>query len=152
MTQTYGQLSSEKIAVENEECRKIVREVLNVGLTQRQQMFLIYLLSLELENISHVKDLTDVIKEIAAMNPIEMIEYYKVDKTDLSFFLAYGGKDQFNLDAQAESFLDRAREKNLDITVRYDPKGKHDTPTAIRILPELLEWLGGQMAEKAEGK
>ena len=65
MTQTYGQLSSEKIAVENEECRKIVREVLNIGLTQRQQMFLIYLLSLELENISHVKDLTDVIKEIA---------------------------------------------------------------------------------------
>jgi hypothetical protein len=63
--QTFGQLSSEKLAEENEECRKIVREVLNVGLTQRQQMFLIYLLSLELENISHVKDLTDVIKEIA---------------------------------------------------------------------------------------
>jgi len=63
--QTFGQLSSEKIAAENEECRKIVREVINIGLTQRQQMFLIYLLSLELENISHVKDLTDVIKEIA---------------------------------------------------------------------------------------
>jgi len=63
--QTFGQLSSEKLASENEECRKIVKEVLNVGLTQRQQMFLIYLLSLELENISHVKDLTDVIKEIA---------------------------------------------------------------------------------------
>ena len=94
----------------------------------------------------------DVIKEIAAMNPIEMIDYYKVDKADLSFFLAYGGKDQFNLDAQAESFLDRAREKNLDITVRYDPKGRHDTPTAIRFLPELLEWLGGQMSGKAEEK
>lgn len=63
--QTFGQLSSEKFAVENEECRKIVKEVLNVGLTQRQQMFLIYLFSLELENINHVKDLTDVIKEIA---------------------------------------------------------------------------------------
>lgn len=63
--QTFGQLSSEKFAVENEECRKIVKEVINIGLTQRQQMFLIYLLSLELENINHVKDLTDVIKEIA---------------------------------------------------------------------------------------
>lgn len=63
--QTFGQLSSEKIASENEECRKIVKEILNVGITQRQQMFLIYLLSLELENIQHVKDLTDVIKEIA---------------------------------------------------------------------------------------
>ena len=62
---TFGQLSSEKLASENEECRKIVREILNIGITQRQQMFLIYLLSLELENIQHVKDLTDVIKEIA---------------------------------------------------------------------------------------
>ena len=65
IVQTFGQFSSEKIASENEDCRKIVKEVLNIGLTQRQQMFLIYLLSLELENISHVKDLTDVIKEIA---------------------------------------------------------------------------------------
>jgi hypothetical protein len=63
--QTYGQLSSEKLAQENEDCRKIVREIHNIGITQRQQMFLIYLLSLELENINHVKDLTDVIKEIA---------------------------------------------------------------------------------------
>jgi hypothetical protein len=63
--QTFGKLSSEKLSEENEECRKIVKEILNVGITQRQQMFLIYLLSLELENISYVKDLTDVIKEIA---------------------------------------------------------------------------------------
>ena len=63
--QTYGQLNSEKLARENEDCRKIVKEVLNIGLTQRQHMFLIYLLSLELENIEHVQCLTDVIKEIA---------------------------------------------------------------------------------------
>ncbi len=44
---TYGLLSSEKIAKENEECRALVKEILNVGLTQRQQMFIIYLLSLE---------------------------------------------------------------------------------------------------------
>lgn len=63
--QTFGQLNSEKLAKENEECRKIVKEILNVGLSQRQQMFLIYLLSMELENIQYVKDLTDLIKEIA---------------------------------------------------------------------------------------
>jgi hypothetical protein len=63
--QTFGKLSSEKLAEENEDCRKIVKEILNIGLTQRQHMFIIYLLSLELENIEHVKDLTDMIKEIA---------------------------------------------------------------------------------------
>lgn len=61
----YGQLNSEKLAKENEECRKIVKEILNVGLTQRQQMFLIYLLSMELENIEFVQVMTSMIKEIA---------------------------------------------------------------------------------------
>jgi hypothetical protein len=63
--QTYGQLTSEKLAKENEECRKIVKEVLNIGLTQRQQMFLIYLLSMELENIEYVQTMTNIIKELA---------------------------------------------------------------------------------------
>jgi len=61
----YGQLNSEKIAKENEECRKIVKEIINIGLTQRQQVFLIYLLSMELENIEFVQTLTSMIKEIA---------------------------------------------------------------------------------------
>jgi len=63
--QTYGQLTSEKLAIENDDCRKIVKEVLNIGLTQRQQMFLIYLLSMELENIEYVQTMTGVIKELA---------------------------------------------------------------------------------------
>lgn len=61
----YGQLTSEKLAKENEECRKVVHEILNIGVSQRQLMFLIYLLSLELENIEYVQALADVIKEIA---------------------------------------------------------------------------------------
>jgi hypothetical protein len=63
--QTYGQLASEKLATENNDCRKIVKEVLNIGLTQRQQMFLIYLLSIELENIEYVQTMTSLIKELA---------------------------------------------------------------------------------------
>lgn len=61
---TYGQLSSEKFAAENEECRKIVKEILNVGITQRQQKFLIYLLAMELEDIEQVQTLTSIIKEV----------------------------------------------------------------------------------------
>lgn len=63
--QHYGQLTSEKLALENEDCRKIVKEILNIGLTQRQQMFLIYLLTMELENIEVVQTLTSIIKELA---------------------------------------------------------------------------------------
>ena len=63
--QTYGQLTSEKLAIENEDCRKIVKEIVNLGLTQRQQLFLIYLLSMNLENIEYVQTLTSMIKDIA---------------------------------------------------------------------------------------
>ena len=63
--QTYGELNSERLAKENEDCRKIVKEIINIGLTQRQHMFLIYLLSLELENIEYVQTLTSMIKDIA---------------------------------------------------------------------------------------
>lgn len=62
--QTYGQLTSEKLASENEECRRIVKEILNIGITQRQQKMLIYLLAMELENIEQVQTLTSVIKEV----------------------------------------------------------------------------------------
>jgi hypothetical protein len=59
----YGQLQSEKIAEENEVCRKIVREIAQFGVTQRQQMYLIYLLALELENIENMRAITSFLKE-----------------------------------------------------------------------------------------
>lgn len=61
----YGQLQSEKQATENELCRKIVREIAEFGVTQRQQMFIIYLLALELENIENMRSITSLLKEIA---------------------------------------------------------------------------------------
>lgn len=93
-----------------------------------------------------------VATEMALINPLEMIDHYHVAKTDLAFFLAYGGKDQFNLDAQAESFIDKAREQKLDLTVRYNPRGRHDTPTAIQFIPMMLDWLGEQDRKNNSGK
>lgn len=59
----YGKLSSEKVAEENEVCRKIVREINNFGITQRQQGLLIYLLALELENFEHMRAITTAVKD-----------------------------------------------------------------------------------------
>lgn len=52
-------LSKEK----KQECRDIVRSVNEYGISQRQKMFLIYLLTLELENVKLMKRLTSVIAE-----------------------------------------------------------------------------------------
>jgi len=82
---------------------------------------------------------------ISQDNPIEMLDTYDVREGQLEMYIAYGGRDQFNIDAQVESFLYRARERGLTIGVGYDPRGKHDMATALRLLPGLLDWLGPRL-------
>lgn len=60
----YGTMPSERIVEENTACRAIVREVANYGVTQRQQLLLIYLLALELEDIEHMKAVTSLVREL----------------------------------------------------------------------------------------
>lgn len=64
----YGKLESEKTAEENELCRNIIKEISRFGISERQKVFLIYLLALELENVEHLRNITDVIKEISNEN------------------------------------------------------------------------------------
>lgn len=60
----YGKTPGEKTAEENLECRQIVKEISNYGITQRQQKLLIYLLALELEDIDLMKTVTSTIKDL----------------------------------------------------------------------------------------
>jgi hypothetical protein len=61
----YGQLKSEKLAEENTVCRQIVKEIANFGVTQRQQLLIIYLLALELENTEQMQNITALVRELA---------------------------------------------------------------------------------------
>jgi len=79
-------------------------------------------------------------------NPIEQLIRSDLHDGELDMYIAYGGRDQFNIDAQIESFLYVARQRCLTITVGYDPKGKHDRATARRLLPDILNWLGPRLA------
>ncbi len=60
----YGQSSSEKIAEENLTCRQIVQEIYNFGVSQRQIMFLIFLLASELENVEHMRSITHLVRNL----------------------------------------------------------------------------------------
>jgi len=60
----YGQSQSEKRAEENTICRQMVREINNFGITQRQALFLIYLLASELENVEHMRAITKLVREL----------------------------------------------------------------------------------------
>jgi len=67
-----------------------------------------------------------------------MLDAYDVKEGRLAMYIAYGGKDQFNIAAQVESFLYRCRERGLTVQVGYDPNGKHDRATATKLMPGAL--------------
>ncbi len=87
----------------------------------------------------------DNLPDIIANNPVEMLESCDVRPGQFALFVAYGGRDQFNIDAQVESFLHVARQRCLDVGVAYDPKGGHDRRTAAKLMPDILRWLGSQL-------
>lgn len=59
-------MSSEKDVAEREIVHKIVSEINNVGITDRQRWLLIYSLALELENVGDMQELCQFIKDLKA--------------------------------------------------------------------------------------
>jgi S-formylglutathione hydrolase FrmB len=84
--------------------------------------------------------------EVAQENPIEMIDRLNLQEGELAMFIGYGRFDQFNIDAQVESFLYRAKERGLTVDTAYDPWGRHDVRTAMKLFPDAINWLAEQLA------
>ena len=84
----------------------------------------------------------DALEEISRQNPIELIDATQLRNGELAMFVGYGGQDEFNIDAQVESFLYMARCRGLSVGVAYEPFGHHDTTTAIRQWPDMVDWPG----------
>ena len=78
-------------------------------------------------------------------NPIEMLDTHDLKEGELDMLVAYGSKDEFNIDAQVESFVARAHQRGLTIEVLRDPRGRHDVATALRFLPDAIDWLAPRL-------
>ena len=87
----------------------------------------------------------DAVGRLAQENPIEHLDRFNIRDGELALYVAYGGKDEFNLDAQIESFLYLARERGIHVDVDYDRWGHHNARTAFRLLPGTVGWLGRQL-------
>jgi len=74
-------------------------------------------------------------------NPIEMVDRYCLKKGELDMFIAYAEQDEFNLDAQAESFLYFLKSRGVPATVYSDPEGTHSAETANKMMNPILRWL-----------
>jgi S-formylglutathione hydrolase FrmB len=84
--------------------------------------------------------------QIAKENPTEMLETYDLKEGELAMFIGYGGKDEFNMTAQVDSFLHHAQQRGLTVSVAFDPDGRHNAATADRLFPDLLDFLGPRLA------
>jgi S-formylglutathione hydrolase FrmB len=87
-----------------------------------------------------------VLARVSAENPLEMLKRYEVRPGELAAYIGYGGRDEFNLDAQVESFLYWARPRGFCPHVVYEPDGRHDRATAYKFIPSVIAWLGQQLA------
>lgn len=84
----------------------------------------------------------DVVQQIAKDNPVEMLETFSVKPGDYDMWVGYGGRDEFNIDAQIESFLYLASLRKISVNAVKDPKGKHESQTGINLFPYAVQWLG----------
>lgn len=89
----------------------------------------------------------NAISRIAAENPVEMLESYDVRPGQLEMFIAYGGRDEFNIDAQVESFVHFAKCRGISPTVSYDPCGRHTVAHGKLHFPGLTVWLGERLKD-----
>jgi hypothetical protein len=64
VTNKFGQLNSEIVATENQTCRDIVKEILNFGVNQRQLLYIIRLIALELENLDDTREIIGLIDSL----------------------------------------------------------------------------------------
>ncbi len=78
-------------------------------------------------------------------NPIEMVDRYRLRNGELDMYVGYGGEDEFNLDAHAESFIYLLKSRGIRATVYKDPAGRHSEHTAVKMVPGIIEWLGERL-------
>lgn len=64
MSELYGKTNADKLAEENETARKIVREISQFGVSERQKYLIMYYLSLELEDIEKAQEISGFLKEL----------------------------------------------------------------------------------------
>jgi len=89
---------------------------------------------------------------IADNNPLELLLKTKLRNGDLSMFVGYAGRDEYNIDAQVDSFLYFAKFRNIGVSVAFEPDGHHDGITAMKLMPAAFRWLAPQLEPYSPGK
>ena len=71
-------------------------------------------------------DVVAVRGEIAAVNPADILFTAPISQGRPAIYINYAGHDNFNFDAQAESFIWLARSQGIHVDAEVDPKARHN--------------------------
>jgi S-formylglutathione hydrolase FrmB len=84
----------------------------------------------------------EVLDNIAANNPADLLITQNVQPGELNLFIDYPRWDNFNFDAQNQSFAWLAEQRGIEVTVVEHRGARHRIPYFERSHPELYLWLG----------
>jgi S-formylglutathione hydrolase FrmB len=82
---------------------------------------------------------------IAAVNPADLLFTADPQPGRPAIYVNYAGKDNWNIDAQDESFLWLASGRGLPIDGHRDPHGRHNLPNFNRNHPPAFAWVAGHI-------
>lgn len=84
---------------------------------------------------------SNVESRLPGENPADQLELFDVQPGEFAMFIAYGGRDQFNGDAQNEHFVYRCRQRGIEPTVVRNPMGRHSRKTGMSFFDEFATWI-----------
>ena len=83
----------------------------------------------------------EVYARVRAINPADLLVTATPAPGHPAMFVSYGGRDNWNFDAQAESFLWLARQRGFPIDSERDEPGRHALPYFRRGDDAAFRWL-----------
>jgi S-formylglutathione hydrolase FrmB len=87
----------------------------------------------------------EAIARMSEENPYELLDRLDIQPGQHDMYIAYGRQDEYHVDNQIDSFLDKATRRGLDIWVRYDPAGHHSSEYVNECMPDVLMAVGARL-------
>lgn len=92
----------------------------------------------------------DVIGRVRKANPADLLFSHSLQNGELQIYLRYAGKDNFNFDAQVESFVHFARQRGIELTSIRDEKERHTSEYCTQAQIKAFAWIGGRLPSDEE--
>ena len=87
----------------------------------------------------------ELLENVKKVNPTDLLFTQDIQPGEFNIFIDYPKRDNFNFDAQTESFIYFARMKGLPLTVIRDEYGRHTVPYFYDAMPRMWKWLARRL-------